>query len=197
MAITGSLCVLIYSTGHLNVPGSMLSELSHEILTTTLWGRNHHPHFTDEATKAFRGKVLWPQWSGADSGAESGGSSPPLLGRLCFPHNSWHILPLCSALHHLEAVPGPLRWLTITADITQWGLNKLHMNVLWVLRRKDSCSRNMNVVTTFELFYSPFSLHTTNTWCVPSTDGRTKTRPDPYLHRARGLAGREKLTHPS
>lgn len=34
-------------------------------------------------------------------------SNPSLLHRLCFPTNSRYILPPCSALHHLEAAPGP------------------------------------------------------------------------------------------
>ena len=66
------------------------------------------------------------------------------------------------------------------------------MHSEYLLRGKDSCSKNVNIVTTSESFYSLFS-HSTNSWCVPGTEGRKKTKPDPDLHQAHRLLGREKL----
>ena len=55
-------------------------------------------------------------------------SNPSLLHGLCFPPKSRHVPPPCSALHPLEAAPGPLHGLMVSPDTTQRGLNMLHVN---------------------------------------------------------------------
>lgn len=84
-------------------------------------------------------------------------SNPSLLHRLCFPPNSRHIPPPCSALHHLEAAPGPPHWQSPQTQLC--GASRyMGMHFECLLRGKDSCPKNVNIVTTLNHFIlsSPF-----------------------------------------